>query len=67
MACGILVPQPGIEPAPSAVKARSPNHWTQGIPHSGYFKKLTVMVGAWEAMERMDTLTPLQLAPQDGW
>ena len=28
MACGILVPQPGIEPGPSAVKAWSPNHWT---------------------------------------
>ena len=27
-ACGILVPQPGIEPRPSAVKAQSPNHWT---------------------------------------
>ena len=27
-ACGILVPQPGIKPTPSAVKARSPNHWT---------------------------------------
>ena len=27
-ACGILVPQPGIEPAPSAVKAWSPAHWT---------------------------------------
>ena len=27
-ACGILVPRPGIEPAPSAVKARSPDHWT---------------------------------------
>ena len=26
-ACGILVPRPGIEPRPSAVKARSPNHW----------------------------------------
>ena len=24
----ILVPGPGIEPAPSAVKAQSPNHWT---------------------------------------
>ena len=23
----ILVPQPGIEPLPSAVKAQSPNHW----------------------------------------
>ncbi|XP_059938559.1 zinc finger protein 69 homolog isoform X1 [Mesoplodon densirostris] len=25
---GILVPQPGIEPGPLAVTARSPNHWT---------------------------------------
>ena len=28
VACGILVPWPGIEPRPSAVKAQSPNHWT---------------------------------------
>ena len=27
-ACGISVPQSGIEPAPSAVKVQSPNHWT---------------------------------------
>ena len=27
-ACGILVPRPGIEPGPSAVKAPCPNHWT---------------------------------------
>ena len=27
-ACRILVPQPGIEPGPSAMKAWSPNHWT---------------------------------------
>ena len=27
-ACGILVPRPGIEPRPSAVKAHSINHWT---------------------------------------
>ena len=27
-ACGILVPQPGIEPTPPAVEAWSPNHWT---------------------------------------
>ena len=25
-ACGILVPRPGIEHVPSAVKAQSPNH-----------------------------------------
>ena len=28
VACGILLPQPGIESGPSAVKAWSPNHWT---------------------------------------
>ena len=27
-ACGILVPQPGIKPEPSEVKAWSSNHWT---------------------------------------
>ena len=26
--CGTFVPQPEIEPGPSAVKAQSPNHWT---------------------------------------
>lgn len=30
-ACGILVPQPGLEPGPS-VKALSPNHWTARVP-----------------------------------
>ena len=28
VACGILVPQPGIEPGLSVVRVRSPNHWT---------------------------------------
>ena len=28
MACEILVPQPGTEPRPSAVKEKTPNHWT---------------------------------------
>ena len=28
MVCGILVPQPGIEPAPLALEAPSLNHWT---------------------------------------
>ena len=27
-ACGILVPQTGIEPAPPALEAQSLNHWT---------------------------------------
>ena len=28
MACGVLVPQPGIEPGPPTVTVPSPNHWT---------------------------------------
>ena len=28
MACGILVPQPGIESRPWALKVWSPSHWT---------------------------------------
>ena len=28
VACGILVPRPGIEPAPPALKAQSLNRWT---------------------------------------
>ena len=28
VACGILVPPPGTEPAPPAVEAWNPNHWT---------------------------------------
>ena len=34
LACGILVPRPGIEPGPSAVRAQSPNDWTtREFPH----------------------------------
>ena len=33
-ACGILAPQPGIEPVHLAMKAQSLNHWiTRGVPH----------------------------------
>ena len=28
VACGILVPRPGVEPVPAAVEVRSLNHWT---------------------------------------
>ena len=33
MACGILVPQPGVKPAPFALEAQSFNHWTTGEVH----------------------------------
>ena len=32
MACGILVPRPGIEPMPPAAEARNLNHWLPGKP-----------------------------------
>ena len=28
VACAMLIPQPGIEPMPLAVKVQGPNHWT---------------------------------------
>lgn len=28
MACGVLVPQPGVEHAPSELEAQNLNHWT---------------------------------------
>ena len=38
VACGILVPQLGIEARPLAVKALSPNHWTTTeFPHLIYY------------------------------
>ena len=38
-ACAILVPPPGIELAPSAVRAQGPNHWTaREIPGSSAFR-----------------------------
>ena len=43
MTCEILVPWPGIEPRPSAVKVRSPNHWTaRKVPTGSLFKKLEI-------------------------
>ena len=37
MACGILVPRPGIEPVHPALEAWSPNHWTaREVPKHGF-------------------------------
>ena len=44
IACGILVPQPGIEPAPPALEAQSLNHWTtREVPPSAYSQKQGLM------------------------
>ena len=34
-ACGILVPRPGMEPAPLTLEGRSLNHWTEMCPLLG--------------------------------
>ena len=40
LACGILVPQPEIEPTPLAVEVRSLNHWTvREVPQRLFFQK----------------------------
>ena len=46
-ACGISVPQLGIESVPPAVEAWSPNHWTarEFLPDSFYFKFFFGCVG----------------------
>ena len=37
-ACGILVPQPEIEPVPPAVEEQTPNYWiTREVPPTYYF------------------------------
>ena len=43
VAYGILVPQPGIDPWPTAVKVPSPNHWTAGdFPPLSILKRKSV-------------------------
>ena len=45
MACRILVPWPGIEFTPSAVKRQNPNHWTpRKFPTIPCFYSVTLLV-----------------------
>ena len=48
MACGILVPWPGIEPGATAVKAPSPNHWTtREFPEQNIIMSITYRWKSW--------------------
>ena len=38
LACGILVPQPGIEPVSPAVEKQTLNHWTAREVHGSHLK-----------------------------
>ena len=43
VACGILVPWPGIKPVPPAVEVWSPNHWTaREVPRFLFLKEIPV-------------------------
>ena len=66
-ACGILVPQPGIEPTLPALEARSPNHWTaREVPASAWDFDASVCcfhlgdVDKWRNTERALNMMPLQ-------
>ena len=58
MACGILVPQPGIEPRPLAGKTQSPNHWNiREFPIFGFLKHLSIPKVAATAKSLQSCLT----------
>ena len=42
MVCGILIPQPVIEPMPSAVEAWMLNHWTTRVVPKTFFLTLFI-------------------------
>ena len=46
IACGILVPQPEIEPETPALKAQSLNRWTtREVQFSGFFLNIRYLTG----------------------
>ena len=48
VACGILVPQPGIEPGPLAVKAWTLSHWTARVfPPDGILDDSILIYNVW--------------------
>ena len=60
VACGILVPQPGIEPAPSALGAQSLNHWTgregpQGCLFLFFFFWMEIFISGSQVCEKKNT------------
>ena len=58
-ACRILVPWPGIEPRPSAVKAQSPNHWvTRNSPLGSFCLKAMGFLNTSQSWEWMFSHRP---------
>ena len=46
-ACGVLVPRPGIEPAPTALEAQNLNHWTA--------REVPWILGSFDTQDSRDT------------
>ena len=44
VACGILVPRPGIEPVPPAMEVQSLNHWTAREVPLINFKRISIFL-----------------------
>ena len=64
VACGILVPRPGIEPVLPAVEAQSPNHWTtREVPETHLYMK---RAGPWLKQELKVDLGLISLNLQEG-
>lgn len=60
--CGILGPQPRIEPKPSKMRAQNPNHWTcQGMPLVGNFYVQQLLTNTWPSY-RLSSSLPLSLS-----
>ena len=55
VACGILVPQPGIETAPSVLGAQSLNHWTgkEGPQRCLFLNTLSIASVYWTALSSL--------------
>lgn len=49
MSCGVLVPQPGVEPEPSELEAQNLNHWTTKVGSGTGFLGIAFLVSrTWE-------------------
>ena len=67
VACGILVPQPGIEPGPLEVEAQSPNHWSIREPLLGHLSggaQCDPLQSPKQAALSAPTFCPNQLSPR---
>ena len=63
VACGVLVPQPGIEPRPLAVKAWSSTYWTtSGFPIFNVFI-ITVLISRWKSLNILSLYLHLHNPP----